>query len=756
MSTSAKRKAEKSLCPESLQKAKQTEPAIFDLFTRLEIIGDGNCLFRSIAHYIYGNQNLHDVIRRDLIKEVKSNVAKYRSLYHQHEQRALEMDILTHLVIMEELGEWGTQFELDVAARLYSFNYYVYGVNIHDVCGHYFFPTNQRTFYFEFFNGNHYNVLVYKTQDQTSNTTSSTLNRVKKETVVVDLKPTISLKPSVKKNAPSKKDAKTNDVETKSATPTTLDNELSIKHVSKTKKVVNINSLVNKTSAESVPTNAKIIQDEKVDKSSKQEQEMGYKLVTIMTGPAYKEEIVKIYEPLTKLYSLAKGNNNSYNEAYSFFESHLRPKRLENKPASSYKNWKKNIQQRYELLKKAVDRNSQSRLAFIKDSNTKLIIPYASEIQMIIREAQNIFHQSTQSKIKHNGINITIENIKLKSLYWATITEDVRKHIATCIDCIEDRNGKAFKVPKIIQSDWPLERIVIDLWTIPKKMQESTPPYAKYHYVLTCVDHFSKFKWSYLLRDKRPETVLKNIELVFATYEKPQILQSDNGKEFYNTVLAEYCKKVGVELIRGSVRHPQSQGVVEKVNDFVSLSLTSSWRSFNKEKNIQTKENHYWEIETALQAFVINQNRKVHSVTKIPPQVLVGYRNRNNDEHKAINKEVKETINDFYENRNTKVKNDQVKIGLKVYIDGTLRKDKQRMKLIDELARLKNKLEKKLKPRMTGIITDISDLKTNYIKVKVCGRAHDKIKLGEEYTIHLKYLTLPPEISWNVISEILE
>ena len=52
---------------------------------------------------------------------------------------------------------------------------------------------------------------------------------------------------------------------------------------------------------------------------------------------------------------------------------------------------------------------------------------------------------------------------------------------------------------------------------------------------------------------------------VFAYLGLPRILQSDNGREFASTLMAELEKNWPGEItiVNGRPRHPQSQGLVE-------------------------------------------------------------------------------------------------------------------------------------------------------------------------------------------------
>ena len=63
------------------------------------------------------------------------------------------------------------------------------------------------------------------------------------------------------------------------------------------------------------------------------------------------------------------------------------------------------------------------------------------------------------------------------------------------------------------------------------------------------------------------EEVAINLETkVFAYFGPPKILQSDNGREFVNTIVHKLVQDWPgeVTIVNGRARHPQSQGLVER------------------------------------------------------------------------------------------------------------------------------------------------------------------------------------------------
>ena len=90
----------------------------------------------------------------------------------------------------------------------------------------------------------------------------------------------------------------------------------------------------------------------------------------------------------------------------------------------------------------------------------------------------------------------------------------------------------------------------------------------KFSYLLTCIDHFSKYVWAIPIRNKESITVRDAIAQVFM-HDYQELIQSDNGKEFTNKTLNAYLEGIDVKHLYGSPYHPQSQGAIEAFNKTV-------------------------------------------------------------------------------------------------------------------------------------------------------------------------------------------
>ncbi|XP_068205367.1 KRAB-A domain-containing protein 2-like [Palaemon carinicauda] len=227
-----------------------------------------------------------------------------------------------------------------------------------------------------------------------------------------------------------------------------------------------------------------------------------------------------------------------------------------------------NLQKRYEILCVGnVDRLIRKQ----KDPANGVFKFLASlEVFDIVKAA----HEG----IGHDGGKKTIAEVKKK---WSNITQEVcYLYILFCEHCHQKKARKVLKglVVKPVRSHHIFSRCQIDL------INFQTLPDGDYKYIMTCVYHFIKFCVLCPLTTKRAEEVAAYLLDIFLTFGAPDILQSDNGREFVNAVIAELSTIwPELKLVTGRPRHPQSQGAVERLNGVIQDKL-AIWIQENNSK----------------------------------------------------------------------------------------------------------------------------------------------------------------------------
>ena len=70
-----------------------------------------------------------------------------------------------------------------------------------------------------------------------------------------------------------------------------------------------------------------------------------------------------------------------------------------------------------------------------------------------------------------------------------------------------------------------------------------------YRYVLVTIDNFSKYGWTVPLKNKNAQTIKDSFENILKNSKrKPNLIESDRGKEFYNNIFQDFLNKNNIKL----------------------------------------------------------------------------------------------------------------------------------------------------------------------------------------------------------------
>ena len=70
-----------------------------------------------------------------------------------------------------------------------------------------------------------------------------------------------------------------------------------------------------------------------------------------------------------------------------------------------------------------------------------------------------------------------------------------------------------------------------------------------YRYVLVTIDNFSKYGWTIPLKNKNAQTIKDFFEnILINSKRKPNLIESDRGKEFYNNIFQDFLNKNNIRL----------------------------------------------------------------------------------------------------------------------------------------------------------------------------------------------------------------
>ena len=129
-----------------------------------------------------------------------------------------------------------------------------------------------------------------------------------------------------------------------------------------------------------------------------------------------------------------------------------------------------------------------------------------------------------------------------------------------------------------------------------------------YRYVLVIIDNFSKFGWTIPLKNKNAQTIKDSLEnILINSKRKPNLIEADRGKEFYNNIFQDYLNKNNIKLYSRN----SSYGAVfaERFNRTI--------RDLLKKIVFEQGDAKWIDI---LQTITKQYNNRVHSSTKLSPK----------------------------------------------------------------------------------------------------------------------------------------
>ncbi|GJU87040.1 putative ribonuclease H-like domain-containing protein [Tanacetum coccineum] len=192
------------------------------------------------------------------------------------------------------------------------------------------------------------------------------------------------------------------------------------------------------------------------------------------------------------------------------------------------------------------------------------------------------------------------------------------KNDHTCVACQKGKQHKASCKAKIDRYvTHPLHTLHMDLFG-PTSVRSIN--HASYCLVIT--DDCSRFCWVFFLA-KKDETsgILKTFirQIENQLNQKVKIIRSDNGTEFKNRVMLEFCGEKGIKQEFSNARTPQQNGVAERMN----RTLIEAARSMLADSHLPTT---FWAEAVNTACYTFNRVRVTKPQNKTPYELLFGHK----------------------------------------------------------------------------------------------------------------------------------
>ena len=196
----------------------------------------------------------------------------------------------------------------------------------------------------------------------------------------------------------------------------------------------------------------------------------------------------------------------------------------------------------------------------------------------------------------HGGISKTLHRIR-KFYYWPKMVNHVKNYIQECKICKESKSSNCEMRPKMgneVVTNRPFQKLYIDfLGKYPRSKFGNA-------YAFVVLDHFSKFMFLKPMREATSKQVVDYlVRYVFHTFGTPEMIHSDNGKQFVSQEFQRMIQAYKIKHMKTAVYAPQSNAS-ERVNQSVLAGIRAYLEGDHRDW-----DTHLSEIECSLRSSIL-------------------------------------------------------------------------------------------------------------------------------------------------------
>ena len=172
-------------------------------------------------------------------------------------------------------------------------------------------------------------------------------------------------------------------------------------------------------------------------------------------------------------------------------------------------------------------------------------------------------HQEAAHQGQHHSTVLMQE-----CFWWPGMTRDLRNCIKKCGHCRKYEAASPVAPMKPLTCSGPGELLHVDFTSIEETVPLKEEPII--HNVLVLQDHFSKYVVAYVVKDQTARTATETLRNgYFGLFGAPAYLISDQGKAFKGHIITHLCELYGVQKLRTSPYHAQTNGQVKRMNQTI-------------------------------------------------------------------------------------------------------------------------------------------------------------------------------------------
>ncbi len=200
-------------------------------------------------------------------------------------------------------------------------------------------------------------------------------------------------------------------------------------------------------------------------------------------------------------------------------------------------------------------REQQTEVPLICDTSTGTSRPY---LPLTFRYPT--FEQL--HSLSHPGIKAT-QRLVTESYVWPRMKSDIRKWTQTCIEC---QRSKVHRHTKSTPSTFTTPDVRFD--HVHVDIVGPLPPSNGFRYLLTCIDHFTRWITISDITDKTAANAF-----VSGWISRFGTITTDRGAQFESHLWNELMNLLGSSRIRTTAYHPIANGMVERFHRQLKASI---------------------------------------------------------------------------------------------------------------------------------------------------------------------------------------
>jgi hypothetical protein len=170
----------------------------------------------------------------------------------------------------------------------------------------------------------------------------------------------------------------------------------------------------------------------------------------------------------------------------------------------------------------------------------------------------------------HIGSRPLLGKVFRQGFYWpkaASDAADLVQKCENCQKCARDQKQPS-SLTQLIQPTLQLQRWGLDL------SGPLPPAQGNLKYVVVAVEYFSKWIEAKPLATITSVMVQKFFwQNIVCRFGVPKAITVDNGTQFDAEAFKDFCDRIGTKIHFASIRHPESNGLVERANGIIMTGI---------------------------------------------------------------------------------------------------------------------------------------------------------------------------------------